>query len=107
MLTTRLARGRLPGLTWLDKRAMAALLTPAPPLARLVDAVVHHVLHPRHRHHSLHDGGEQGVASTRNRSRLELVCLHLRRGDFLVDCPKYAAEARSRQVSGRVLGEPR
>ncbi|KAL1529392.1 hypothetical protein AB1Y20_000343 [Prymnesium parvum] len=95
--------GRLPGLTWLDKQAMPALLAPVPNLSRLVHSIHNWSLE---RHDSLLPPSranatlaDSGVGRQLPR---ELACLHLRRGDFEVDCPKYAAEARSKQGRGWV-----
>lgn len=78
---------------------MPALLTPVPALERLVYSIRDRALH------LAHGGGTFSKITESNSSRdhtrrRELVCLHVRRGDFEIDCPKYEAEARSKQVTG-------
>ena len=74
----------MPGLSWLDKLAAPALLAPSAGVARLVDALVAELTRP---------SAAAGSASAPAQRPTELVCVHVRRGDFERDCPRYAAEA--------------
>ena len=65
--------GGEPGLSWLDTKAMPALLTPAPPVAKIVSKVVALL------------SGDSGSRT--------LGCVHVRRGDFVDECMEYLKEA--------------
>jgi len=81
-----------PGIGWLNRRAMVALLRPAPPLAAVVGQLEQCLT-------SGCDGNADGGAPAGARARVparRLACVHLRRGDFEEECAKYEAEIASR-----------
>ena len=81
-----------PGIGWLNRRAMVALLRPAPPLAAVVGQLEQCLT-------SGCDGNADGGAPAGARARVparRLACVHLRRGDFEEECAKYDAEIASR-----------
>ena len=86
--------GGMPGLSWLDGLAAPALLAPSAGVARLVDALVGELTRPPT---AAGSASASASASAPTRRERELVCVHVRRGDFERDCPRYAAEAAGRR----------
>lgn len=73
-----------PGRRWLDRQVMPALLRPTALLSSMVDTIV--------------AGVQTSAASDGSRPedarRLGFGCAHVRQGDFVDECAKYAAEER-------------
>ena len=87
-----------PGIGWLNRRAMVALLRPAPPLAAVVGQL-EQCLTSGCDGNADGEAGADGGAPAGARARVparRLACVHLRRGDFEEECAKYEAEIASR-----------
>jgi hypothetical protein len=98
-----------PGMGWLNRRAMVALLRPAPPLAAVVSRLERCLTSgcdgnvPADADGNANsgagagtgaDGAPEGTGAPAPARRL--ACVHLRRGDFEEECAKYDAEIASR-----------
>ena len=68
-----------PGRNWLNAVAMPSLYKPHGTLGSLADTIAASLRHP--------EGDDEGKLPRR------LACVHIRLGDILEDCEKYAAEA--------------
>tara|TARA_B100000795_G_scaffold269198_1_gene257915 strand:- start:1278 stop:1934 length:657 start_codon:yes stop_codon:yes gene_type:complete len=93
-----------PGMGWLNRRAMVALLRPAPPLAAVVSRLERCLTSgcdgnaPADADADAGAGTDSAPAGTRAPAPAparRLACVHLRRGDFEEECAKYDAEIGS------------
>ena len=84
-----------PGMGWLNRKAMVALLRPAPPLAAVVSQL-ERCLTSGCDGNAPADADGNRAGAFLNAPARRLACVHLRRGDFEEECAKYDAEISSR-----------
>ena len=80
-----------PGRSWLNQVAMPTFLKPERKVRLLIETIVQGVV------------GKSSGLGTNNDPRQSadilqspFICIHVRRGDFVRDCPRYMAESQSR-----------